>query len=134
MSQQGNKDTAVRYWWGMARDALRAAELALEAGLLHSAVNRAYYAAFYAATAALLKRNLTFKRHAGVRAALHRELIKPGVLPKDVGLLYDELFEDRQHGDYLVSIEFDRATVERRIAGAKRILKEIEKLLEEVKG
>ena len=34
----------------------------------------------------------------------------------------------------MVSIEFDRATVERRIAGAKRILKETEKLLEEVKG
>ena len=120
---------AIRYWWRMAREALAAAELALKAGFLHTAVNRAYYAAFYAVTALLLTRDLQFKKHSGVRAAFHREFVRTGLVSKEIGALYDELFEERQHSDYLVLVELERDEVRERIDGAKRILEVIEGLL-----
>lgn len=50
-----------------------------------------------------------------MRAALHRDLIKPGMLDKRWGRLYDQLFEDRQQGDYLPFITFDRSFIEEQI-------------------
>jgi len=38
----------------------------------HFAVNRAYYACFYAASAILLQEGVRFKKHSGVRAAVHK--------------------------------------------------------------
>jgi hypothetical protein len=64
-------------------------------------MNRIYYAAFYAASAALLERRASFKKHTGVRAAFHREFIRSGALDTKWGKFYDQLFEDRQEGDYV---------------------------------
>lgn len=46
-------------WIGMARESLEAATAAMEKGLGRSAMSRFYYAAYQAATAALLYRGLT---------------------------------------------------------------------------
>ena len=69
----------VRYWWAKADASLASARRELEAGALEFAVNRLYYALFYAASAVLLIRNLSFNKHSGVRAAFHREIIKKGL-------------------------------------------------------
>jgi len=64
-----------------ADESLEAAETLLAAGFSDFAASRAYYAAFYAATAALLAENLEFGKHSAVIAALHRHLIRAGRLP-----------------------------------------------------
>ena len=79
----------------MAEEALQSARMEYEANLLHGAINRAYYAVFYAATALFVDRGLSFRKHTGVRAAVRRELIKKSVLLVEMGVLYDRLFEDR---------------------------------------
>jgi uncharacterized protein (UPF0332 family) len=98
---------AVRYWLLKSAEALAAAEDEQRAGRLSFSVNRAYYAAFYAASAVLLKKGHRFARHSGVRAALHRHLVKPGLLPEAWGRFYDRLFEDRQQGDYVEFVSFE---------------------------
>lgn len=60
----------------------------------------------------MIKRNLSFKKHSGVRAAFHRELVKTGCVDTKWGKLYDQLFEDRQEGDYIAMVEFERDYVE----------------------
>lgn len=60
----------------------------------------------------MIKRNLSFKKHSGVRAAFHRELVKTGYVDTKWGKLYDQLFEDRQEGDYIAMVEFERDYVE----------------------
>lgn len=62
---------AVSFWIARAEAALASARVEQEAGRDDFAVNRAYYAAFYAASAALLKRGHRFAKHAGVRSAVH---------------------------------------------------------------
>jgi uncharacterized protein (UPF0332 family) len=65
-----------------------------------SAASRAYYAAFHALTAVFALRGESFTKHSGMRAALHRELIRTGTLSQELGRDYDFLAELREAGDY----------------------------------
>jgi uncharacterized protein (UPF0332 family) len=80
VSMEKSRAEVVLYWWTKARESLASARRELEAGAHEFAVNRLYYAAFYSVSAALLERQLSFKKHSGVRAAFHREFIKTGLL------------------------------------------------------
>jgi uncharacterized protein len=53
------------------------------------AINRAYYALFYAVSALLLEEGRRFSKHSGVRAAFNRDLVKPGRLSRKHGELYN---------------------------------------------
>ena len=83
-----------------AEESLRAAQLLYEAGHWDFAAARAYYAAFYAATAALLSEGREYQKHSGVIAAIHKFLVKTGKLDKEHGKHLNWLFELRSIGDY----------------------------------
>lgn len=113
---------AVRYWLAKARECLASAEDEARSGRLSFAVNRCYYAVFYAASAALLARGKRFVKHSGVRAAVHRDLVKPGLLPEDLGRIYDRLFHDRQQGDYIEFVSFDAEDVGNTIGESRHLV------------
>ncbi len=115
MGEDAQRDQVVRFWWSKAEESLASARRELKAGALAFAMNRIYYAAFYAVSAALLDRSLSFKKHTGVRATFHREFVKSGLLDTAWGKFYDRLFEDRQEGDYIALIEFEREYVENQL-------------------
>ena len=119
---------AVRYWLAKARECLASAEDEARSGRLSFAVNRCYYAAFYAASAALLARGKRFVKHSGVRAAVHRDLVKPGLLPEDLGRIYDRLFHDRQQGDYIEFVSFDPEEVGSTIGESRHLVGALEAL------
>ena len=83
-----------------AQEALRATETRLAAGFPDFAAARAYYAAFYAASALLLAEGKTFRSHRGVLALMHRDYVKPGRLPVDMGRMLSTLADLRSIGDY----------------------------------
>ena len=64
------------------------------------AASRAYYAAFYAASALLLGKNIDPSKHKGVISAIHREFVKTGKLAVEQGKSLNWLFEMRSVGDY----------------------------------
>lgn len=97
----------VSYWWSKAAESLASARRELDAKAYMFAVNRIYYAAFYAACAALLERHRSFRKHSGVRAAFHSEYIKTGLMDIEWGKFYDHLFEDRQEADYVALTTFE---------------------------
>ncbi len=125
MSADEKRAEVVRYWWSKAKDSLASARREFEAGACAFAVNRLYYAAYYGVSAALLERQLSFGKHSGVRATFHREFIKTGLLDVKWGKLYDQLFEDRQEGDYVALIVFDRDYVESQLSRCAQFLKEL---------
>lgn len=90
------------------RDAMRTARHDKECSAV-ATVNRSYYAAFYAASAVFASDGKTFTKHTGVRAALHRDLVKTSRLPESIGNSYDELFEARGDGDYNVEMRLTTA-------------------------
>lgn len=86
-----------------AEQSLRAAKELTADGFYDIAASRAYYAAFYAATAALLSEGMEFSKHSGVVASLHQHLVKTGRLDKEHGRQLNWLFEMRNVGDYGVT-------------------------------
>lgn len=87
-----------------------------------AAISRAFYAAFYAASAVLAADDRHFVRHAGLRAALHRDLVKPGRLSIECGKLFDGLFKARQTADYLAMIRQSTEDADTAIAAAETVV------------
>ena len=129
MNRSGTLAEIVRYWFDKAEESLLSAQDELKAGRLSFAVNRIYYACFYAVSGVLIGENLRFKKHSGVRATFHQHLVKTGKISQDLGKFYDELFEARQRGDYFEMVFFDHAQVENWLAQAKQFVQEIGSLL-----
>lgn len=95
-----------------AREGIDEARVLLEAGHRNTCVNRLYYACFYAVSALLLTRGFSTSKHTHLRALLHRELIRPGIVPLECGQFFDLLFNNRQKGDYSDLVEFRAEQVE----------------------
>jgi uncharacterized protein (UPF0332 family) len=94
-----NQEAVLVYLDG-ARDALRSAQYNLDGDFYGVAVNRAYYAFFYAATALLLTLDLTRSKHSAVLAAFREHFVKPGIFPVQDSHAYGEAFELRNVTDY----------------------------------
>lgn len=125
---------AVRYWLQKAREALASARDEAAAGRLTFAVNRCYYAAFYGASAVLLCLGHRFVKHSGTRAAVHRHLVKPGLLSADWGAFYNQLFQDRQEGDYTEFVFFEPEEVQVLLEKVSALLQTLETLANERLG
>ncbi len=82
-----------------ARTELEAARLLAEHGFAAQAVSRAYFAAFYAAEAALQRIGQVRSKHSGVVAAFARLIVGQQHVPDDAGRLLRSLFERRSHAD-----------------------------------
>lgn len=94
----------------------------LDGGFLDQAASRAYYAAFYAAEAALLRLGETRSSHAGLIAAFGSLVVKKGGFEPRIAALFRELFDLRNDADYerLGSITRDHA--QRAIGSAERFV------------
>ena len=64
------------------------------------AVNRFYYAAFYAARALLAIRELDSSRHSGVISLFQAQFVKPGLIATEKAKALPRAFEKRQKSDY----------------------------------
>jgi uncharacterized protein (UPF0332 family) len=65
-------------------DALNATRILLAQHSVRAAVNRAYYAMFYAVLALLAQRRQETSKHAGAISLFDREFVKPGVFPREL--------------------------------------------------
>ncbi|MBI4691192.1 MAG: HEPN domain-containing protein [Nitrospirae bacterium] len=129
MNEQENLKEIIRYWLEKAYESLEAAEDEMEAGRLSFSVNRIYYACFYTVSAVLLQEKLRFKKHSGVRAAFHQHLVKSGLISREHGQLYDELFEARQRGDYIELVSFEENRVKDWLQRAREFIETIKLLI-----
>ena len=96
----GSDEASVRGWIARARREVEAARYLSDSGFGEQAVSRSYYAAFYAATAALEALRERRGSHAGVISAFNRRVVREGSLPRDVAMLLRVLFDKRNAMDY----------------------------------
>lgn len=82
---------------------LQAAKDLMDKEYYDIAAARAYYSAFYAASALLLSVGFDTSKHSGVIALIHQHFVKTGKLDKEQGKNLNLLFEVRGIGDYGVS-------------------------------
>jgi uncharacterized protein (UPF0332 family) len=74
---------------------------------------------------------MRFVKHSGLRSAVHRDLVKAGLLAADWGRSLDRLFESRQRADYLELAEVDADEAMAMIAQAEGFAGEMKRLLTE---
>jgi uncharacterized protein (UPF0332 family) len=65
-----------------------------------TAASRAYYAALYAVSAHFALQGKSFEKHTALEAAVHRDLVRTGLWPKELGAAYTRLMQIRARGDY----------------------------------
>jgi uncharacterized protein (UPF0332 family) len=91
--------------------------------------SRAYYSVFYAATALLLAKGFTFKRHSGVISAIHQRFVKTGLIDREIGKDLNWLFELRNIGDYGEIRHVPQEDAEKAIIAADRFVQTIQALI-----
>ena len=106
-----------------------AARTLLASGHSDFAASRSYYAAFYAATAALLNEGLEYGKHSGVISAVHRKFIKSGRLDETLGKSLNWLLELRNVGDYGETQHVSSDEASRAIDAAKAFVQAIGEML-----
>ena len=83
-----------------AREALAEADLLVSANRSNGALNRVYYAAFYAARALLALKRIDSSRHSGVIALFQEHFVKTGAVAPDIARALPQAFARRQRTDY----------------------------------
>lgn len=122
MNETEARKILIGLWMQKAQESLASVELELNAGHINFAVNRLYYACFYATTALLLRDGKQYARHSAVKSEFGRTYIKTGRVDAKWNKFYQKLFEDRQEGDYIPTTTFEASEVSTRIEQAREFL------------
>jgi len=116
------KDKTVEERLTRAASDLDVSRLLIDAGFSDQAASRAYYAAFYAAEAALLRLGETRSSHSGLIAAFGSLVVKKGGFEQNTAALLRELFDLRNDADYELLGSITRVHAERALASAERFV------------
>ena len=128
--QPGSKHEVALYI-EHAHKMLEVADHNLANGFYGSAINRAYYAIFYAANALLVTQGVARSKHSGVIASFRQYFVKPGLIEAEYGEIYGRVMDDQHLSDYDIeaTIEPDRANTD--MEDARRLVHRIERYLQE---
>lgn len=83
-----------------AEDTLGVAALCLENVHYKDAINRSYYAAFYAIKSVLALDEVDFKRHKDAVAYFNKNYVATGIFPREIGKRLGRLKQERESSDY----------------------------------
>jgi len=121
----------IRQLIALAERALDTAQVNLDVGDWRAAVNRAYYAIFYAANAMLLTRSVERRKHSGVISAFREHFVKPGLVETEYSSVYGEALVVREDADYAIEIPVDREMAETALHQARRFVQRMRDYLVE---
>ena len=121
----------IHYRLNRASETLQEMDIHLENGLWNTAINRLYYACYYAATAILLDSDIKASTHSGVRQMLGLHFVKTGKLSADLGKVFTDLFDKRHASDYDDFITVTREDVEDLLPPAREFIARIKFLISE---
>jgi len=119
----------VKYRLERAKDTLLDARISIQNNRWHSAVNRLYYACFYAAIALLINDEHVTRTHSGVKTLLGLYYVKKGIITKELSQAYQKMFDMRLTGDYDDLAVITEGDVLPLVAPAEKFIAEIENLI-----
>lgn len=125
------KSDYIQYRILRAKQTLHDAEILALNKSWSSAINRLYYACFYAVHALLFKHNINAKTHSGAKIKFFQEFIRTGKIDKEFSKLYSDLMDWRYEGDYADFIEFEEDIIISSIEKVKQFISSIEEAIAE---
>jgi uncharacterized protein (UPF0332 family) len=120
----------AKYRLEKAKNTLSYAKSYIDDTTLDSTVNRIYYSMFYAVNALLITKGLYSSKHSGVRAIFNREIVNKGLIEKQWGEFFADMFDRRQKGDYKDFVKFEKQDVEEWLKKSEEFINKIEQLLQ----
>ena len=121
----------IQYRLQRAKETIEEVEILIQNKFWNTAINRMYYACFYAVGALLFKHGIETSSHSGSRQKFGQLFVQSGKMNKDLAKHYTELFEKRQKGDYNDFFDFDEETVWRLVEPSKLFIERITELVNE---
>lgn len=107
-----SRNALVKYRLDRADETIKEAELLANESHYNAAVNRLYYACFYATTALLISNGISTSSHAGTKTMLGLNFVSKGLLSNEHGKTFTRLFEIRHSGDYDDFVYCDKEMVD----------------------
>ena len=117
-----------RYRLQRAKETLLEVETHIENKFWNTAINRLYYACFYAVGSLLIKHGIETASHSGARQKFGQLFVKTGIVDRALAKHYTNLFEKRHKGDYNDFYDYDEETVLRLFPLSKQFIEKIEEL------
>lgn len=108
---------------------LKVSELLIENEYFEEAINRLYYACFYAVQGVLLKKNVKPVTHKGVQQMFGYHYVKTNEISAEYGNYFSRIFQLRQISDYADFSEFTSEVVKRFLEDARSFIAAIEKIV-----
>ena len=121
----------VGYRLERAYNTLGEADLLYGNGYFNTAINRLYYACYYAAVALLLSRGIETATHNGVKTRLSMHFVRNGKLSIEHSTTFGLLFDKRHSSDYSDFAYCDAALVEMLRPRAEAFIDAVSKLIKE---
>jgi uncharacterized protein (UPF0332 family) len=128
MNQQ-ERDELVKYRIAKARDTFKEVKLHIKNELWNTAINRLYYACYYAVIALLIDIEIQPHTHSGVRQMFGLHFVKTGIVDKSIGKFFTDIYDMRQTGDYDDYIEFHKEDIMDLVEPANNLISKAEDLL-----
>lgn len=124
-----NSNDLVNYRKDRAVETLKEAKAMINNGFWNASVNRIYYSCFYAVSALLLLKSIETSSHKGIRQMFGLHFVQNGIVSKEDGRFFSDLYDRRQTGDYDDFINYDESTVNQLFNQAEEFLIRILKLI-----
>lgn len=124
-----NYEALSRYRQERAHETLAEIPFLRDQGYYNTATNRLYYACYYAAVALLTKNHISTGSHAGVKTMLGLHFVSKGLISKESGRAFTNLFDSRQRGDYDEFVYSTKEEIDELYPKAQRFIEEIDSLL-----
>jgi uncharacterized protein (UPF0332 family) len=119
----------LRLYMENAHEVLDVARLNLGNDYYGSACNRAYYAVFYAASALLFSKGMSFGKHSAVLSAFRQHFIKTSELDVKWSEIYQRIMSHRQIGDYDINLRVEKEQAVGDVRDAQAFVEEVEQWL-----
>ena len=128
---KGSKEDLIKYRLKRAKETFEDAFLLANNEKWNSSNNRLYYSAYYAVMALLLKHDLKSTTHNGAKHNFSEHFVKSGMISRELGKFYSQLFTWRQKGDYDDFFDFNQEKVLPYFKPVEDLINIIEKLIQE---
>jgi uncharacterized protein (UPF0332 family) len=119
----------VAYKMSRAKETLAEVDLQIKNKLFHTAVNRLYYACFYAVSALLIDNEIKARKHAGVKQMFGLHFVSTGIIDEESGAFYTSIFTKRQKGDYEDFVYFTENEIVALLSPAGKLISRIEEII-----
>ena len=97
---QENRNALAAYRYRRSQETLAEVPSLKQLGYYNTAVNRLYYACYYAAVALLIRHGINPGTHAGVKQMIGMHFVATGRMSREIGRSFSLLFERRHSSDY----------------------------------